>query len=449
MQTLFGTDGIRGRANEEPLVPETMTQLGYILARLFCKKPSDVIIIGRDTRISGDMLEASLASGIFSAGANVISAGVLPTPGVAHAVVRYQAAAGVVISASHNPYYDNGIKIFDQSGFKLRPETETRIEEALRAFEYRKINRPADSGCWIRSADVAASYLEFLRNNLQPNYSAEQLVVVLDCSHGATCDIAPRLLKKVGAQVKAIGITPNGRNINADCGSEYPQQLAQTVLTEGAHLGLAFDGDGDRLIAVDEMGGIVRGDQLLLIFAEHLQQQKRLVNNQVVSTVMSNMGLSVALQARGIQHYVTDVGDRQVMAALRARGAILGGEDSGHIILARQHTTGDGLLSALLLMEVLLNTGQPLSRLAAGMPVFPQILLNVTTRHKPDLKTIPEVQHIITAVTNALQGQGRVLVRYSGTQPLCRVMVEGPHSETIKQYAEDICGVLEKYVGDQ
>lgn len=446
MTNLFGTDGIRGPANQYPLIPEAMVQIGTVLAQTLCRQTPASIIIGKDTRVSGDMLEAGLAAGIFSAGVNAISAGILPTPGVACLVPRHQAAAGVVISASHNPFSDNGIKLFDHQGYKLTPDIEAQIEQRLAAFSsVRNVSRP-EPGCWIRPANLASTYQDFLKQSLKPGFDASTVSLVLDCSNGATYDVAPRLFKMLGAEIQTLADRPDGRNINDKCGSEHPHTLAQKVVSAGARLGLAFDGDGDRLIAVDETGGIVTGDQLLLIFAEHLKRSGRLQNNCVVSTVMSNMGLTAALQARGIRHHIADVGDRQVMAAMRATGAVLGGEDSGHIILADRHTTGDGLLSALLLLEIMVEKTTSLSRLASGMSVFPQILLNVNVTAKPALETLPEVQQAVGRVSAALGEQGRVLVRYSGTQPLCRVMVEGPRLEDVQRYAQEIGRVVERCV---
>jgi phosphoglucosamine mutase len=436
------------------MTAEMATRVGRAVARTLCDPGGGQIVIGQDTRQSGDMLAHATAAGVCSAGASALMAGVLPTPAVA-VLARRHAAAGIVISASHNPYRDNGIKVFDACGFKLSQHLEAQIEAlALAADPDRP---PADGdgetnepGRVVVLADAVDTYDVFLQTALlQPSDAPLRGIrVVVDCANGATSAIAPRVLRALGAEVHALHAAPDGRNINAGCGSEHPEALQAAVLRHQAQLGVAFDGDGDRLLAVDETGRAVSGDHLLAIFAQHAaQREPGSKTPPVVSTVMSNLGLQHALSAMGIAHVACGVGDRNVMERMRESGSLLGGEASGHILFLDGHTTGDGLFCALRLLEVLRHDGRSLSRLAGIMNSFPQVLVNVAVRSKPDLEGLRGVQRAMAEATAALSGQGRVLVRYSGTQSQCRVMVEGREEKLIQHWAQRIARELELAIG--
>jgi phosphoglucosamine mutase len=398
------------------------------------------VVIGQDTRLSGDMIAHALASGICSAGVDVELLGVLPTPGIAFAAKATGAIAGVVVSASHNPFTDNGIKLFGSDGYKLPDEKEAAIENMVLSGENSGLSRTGEVVGRVRcNPDAADAYAAFLRRCAA--FSPERcngFKIVLDCAHGATYEIAPRVFIELGFAVETLNARPDGVNINDRCGSQHPDGLARTVAAVGARVGLAFDGDGDRLIAVDDEGQVLSGDRVLAVCARHLQLQGRLKNNTVVSTVMSNVGLGRTLRSMGIRHLTTQVGDRYVMEGMRAAGAVLGGEDSGHMILAEHHTTGDGILSALLLVDAVCSQQQPLSQLKNIMAPFPQVLVNVKVRSKPNLADLPGVGEVIREVEEKLGENGRVLVRYSGTEPLCRVMVEGQSQEAIEAYANAV-----------
>jgi phosphoglucosamine mutase len=449
MGKLFGTDGIRGKAGEYPMTEEMAVRVGRAVAMTFKNpgKPS-TIIVGRDTRLSGPMLESALVSGICSVGADAGIAGVIPTPGVAFLASSLKADAGIVISASHNPYYDNGIKIFNGSGYKLTDQKEAEIEELVLNTPSANRNQPApEAGRVSIKSEMLKNYISFLNNMLPSNLSFKKLKIVLDCANGATCRIAPELFSELGAQVEALATEPDGKNINDGCGSEHPEGLIERVLKTKADLGLAFDGDGDRLVAVDEKGGVLSGDQILAICAQDLKQKGRLKNDLVVSTVMSNMGLGVALQNMGIRHESARVGDRYVMEKMIASGAILGGEDSGHMIFADDHTSGDGILTALKVIEAMQSENENLSELKKVMTVYPQVLINVDVHTKPDINTVPAIAGAIKSVESELGDRGRVLVRYSGTQPLCRVMVEGPSATETQRYCQQISDIIKEKIG--
>ena len=449
MAELFGTDGIRGVANEYPLTAEVAVCIGRAVVSAFHSNLNHPkIVIGKDTRVSGFMLEHALASGICSVGGDALLAGTIPTPGVAYTTSTTGAAAGIVISASHNPFYDNGIKIFDGDGNKLTDDSEQEIEKIVLADQ----NNPSDTftretGSVIQLVDASPAYKEFLKSCVPEPSLLQGMKIVLDCSNGATHRIAPDLFSELGADVTALSIRPDGRNINDDCGSEHPQTLIPQVKKRKADIGLAFDGDGDRLIAIDETGQVISGDRILAICAKDLKQKGRLKNNVVVSTVMSNLGLRMALKDMGVNHVMTRVGDRYVLEEMRASGAIIGGEDSGHMIFADCHTTGDGMLTALKLVEAMKSQSKTLSELSKIMTVFPQVLINVDVNRKPDIESVPEVVKAIESVEKNLGEQGRVLVRYSGTQPLCRVMVEGPGREETQQYCSHIAEIIRDKIG--
>ena len=446
MGKLFGTDGIRGVANEHPITAEMAMNIGRATAHLFKKKGHvPKIIIGKDTRLSGYMLENALVSGICSMGVNAILVGVIPTPGIAYLTNSMRADAGIVISASHNPFQDNGIKIFSSDGFKLPDETEGAIEEIIFANNLHTLHpSPSELGKAYRMDDARGRYIVFLKHTFPKEYSLEGSRIVLDCSNGATYRVAPDTFSELGAEVSTLFDEPNGKNINLHCGSQHPESLAEEVLKTKADVGFAFDGDGDRLIAVDETGTVLTGDQILAICASVMKKEGSLTNNLVIRTVMSNIGLSVALQKLNIDSLMTKVGDRYVLEEMQARGASIGGEDSGHLIFLQHQSTGDGIVTALQVAAAMKKEGKPLSELAKIMKVFPQVLINVTVKSRPDIDTVPEIMAAIRDVEAKLGEQGRVLVRYSGTQNMCRVMVEGPSQEKTGAYCRQIADVVEK-----
>ncbi len=449
MSKLFGTDGIRGVANEYPMTPEMAVNIGRAVAVLFKgDKNSSKIVIGKDTRISGQMIEYALVSGICSMGADAYLAGILPTPGVAFMTSSTGANAGIVISASHNPFYDNGIKIFNGDGYKLSDEKEAEIEQLVLNENIASLTKSVrDIGRVFEISDAGGRYGNFLKLTVPKNNYFKGMKIVIDCSNGATLRVAPAIFNELGADVEALFVSPDGKNINDNCGSQHPEILQKKVLEKGADIGLAFDGDGDRLIAVDEKGAVTTGDQILAACAKFMKQKELLKGNQVVSTVMSNMGLGVALKEMGIKHTVAEVGDRYVMEKMIASGAVLGGEDSGHMIFLAHHTTGDGILSALRVIEAMKEESKPLSELCKIMTIFPQVLMNVEVKHKPDLKTVPDIKDAIKSVETRLSEKGRVLVRYSGTEPICRIMVEGPTIDETRRYCQYLSDIVKDKLG--
>ena len=449
MGKLFGTDGIRGEANRYPMDSAVAFSVGQAITHVLRKSDRRTrVIIGKDTRISGYMLESSLEAGITSMGGDPYLVGVLPTPGIAFATFSMRADAGIVISASHNPFQDNGIKIFGGGGYKLSDDLEAVLENLVLGGQLPKlVPGVADMGQAYRLHDMHGRYIVFLKNTFPRDLSLEGVKVVLDTANGATYKVAPELFWELGAKVETIHNNPNGLNINDNCGSQHTADLRKRGVETGAAVGLAFDGDGDRLIAVDEKGREITGDQILLACALMLKEQGRLKNDLVVSTVMSNMGLRVACRKYGFQHHASKVGDRYVLEDMQRLGSVLGGEDSGHMIFLDHHTTGDGILTALQLLSAIIRAGKPLSELAAQMDVYPQKLINVDVSRKPDLATVPEVAEAIRQVESQLQDEGRVLVRYSGTQNMCRVMVEGPSVELTERYCTLIADELRKALG--
>jgi phosphoglucosamine mutase len=446
MGKLFGTDGIRGISNEYPMTAEMALNLGRAIAYLYKRqghKPR--IIIGKDTRLSGDMFESAIISGICSMGVNAISVGVISTPGIAFLTSNMRADAGIVISASHNPMQDNGIKIFNSDGFKLSDEKENHIEELILANNMNKLHpTPKELGKLSRMDDATGRYVDFLKQAFPQELNPEGMKVVLDCSNGATYRIAPAVFAELGVEVTTLFDQPDGKNINLNCGSQHPESLTAEVLRQKADVGFAFDGDGDRVIAVDDKGTVLTGDRILAICSVILKKEGKLKNNFVVRTVMSNLGLSVAFKELGIDSVFANVGDRFVLEEMLARGAIIGGEDSGHLIFLQHHTTGDGLITALQLLAAMKKEGKPLSELASIMAVFPQMLINIDVKRKPEIETVPEIMAAIKQVEEKLGDKGRVLVRYSGTQNMCRVMVEGPTKEATQTYCRQIADVVEK-----
>ncbi|MFO7984492.1 MAG: phosphoglucosamine mutase [Desulfatiglandaceae bacterium] len=444
MTRLFGTDGIRGEANQPPMDGVTAFQVGQAITELLKRERQQAqVIIGRDTRISGSMLESAVAAGIASMGGDVWLAGVLSTPGVAFLTLDMGAEAGIVISASHNPYQDNGIKVFGRDGFKLPDGMETHIEKLILEGGLTGSAPPArEMGQVNHVQEAPARYRQFLKGCFPEDLTMQGIKLVLDPGNGATYNVAQDLFAQLNADVEVIHDRPDGININDHCGSQYPQDLQARVLESGAAMGFAFDGDGDRLIAVDETGRAVTGDQILLICAKFLKDRGLLKNNLMVSSVMSNIGLTRACERLGIDRHVSKVGDRYVLSDMRRLGAVVGGEESGHIILLHSHTTSDGMITAMQLIAAMIREGKPLSQLADLMAVYPQQLINVAVSEKPDISSVPSLMRAIRAVEAALGSRGRVLVRYSGTQNLCRVMVEGPDPEDTARYAGQLADVV-------
>ncbi len=445
---LFGTDGIRGVANQYPIIPEVALKLGRAIVSALRKNSNGVrVVIGWDTRISCDMIGSAICSGICASGGEAFLAGVIPTPGIAFLTVSEGFDAGVMISASHNPYPDNGIKIFNDKGFKLSDRVEQRIEKLI-SLESGLPRTGAKTIGRIHHIDAPEEkYARFLKQTLPQGYSLKGFRLVLDCANGATYGVAPQIFSDLGADIDTLFASPNGKNINDQCGSQHTETLAKTVVEKKADIGLAFDGDGDRLIAVDENGKTVTGDQMLTVIARHLKDKNRLKNNLVVSTVMSNLGLHQALSKMGIAHIITDVGDRHVLKEMIRRKAVLGGEDSGHMIFLEHHTSGDGILTALQLIRAVRAASQPLSALVRIMPVYPQVLTNVTVAEKKEIQQFPEIFQAVERIKKRLGKKGRVLVRYSGTQPLCRVMVEGPDADDTRRYCMEIADVVKNKLG--
>ncbi|API92499.1 phosphoglucosamine mutase [Virgibacillus pantothenticus] len=445
MGKYFGTDGVRGVANKD-LTPELAFKLGraggYVLTK---ETPRAKIVIGRDTRVSGHMLEGALVAGLLSIGAEVMRLGVISTPGVAYLTKATSSQAGVMISASHNPVEDNGIKFFGPDGFKLTDAQEDEIESIMDGED--ELPRPtgADVGIVNDYFEGGQKYLSYLKDTVDNEFDG--LKIAFDCAHGATSSLATHLFADLEADIYSIGSSPDGLNINAGVGSTHPEKLQEFVLEKGADVGLAFDGDGDRLIAVDERGKLVDGDQIMFICAKFMNERGVLRHNTVVSTVMSNIGFYKALEANGMRSDKTKVGDRYVMEEMRQGGYNLGGEQSGHIIFLDYNTTGDGMLSALQLVNVMKETGKPLSELADEMKIYPQVLKNVRVTDKDKALHHPQIKQEIDKVEQELGTQGRVLVRPSGTEPLVRVMVESPTKEECDKYVNQIVDVIEELLG--
>ncbi len=445
---LFGTDGVRGVANIEPITSETALRLGRALAHVF-RAPTGRhrrILIGKDTRLSGYMLETAMASGICSMGVDVWLVGPMPTPAIAFLTRSMRADAGVVISASHNPYEDNGIKFFSREGFKLDDETEHRIEELV--FNDSRLARaPADQiGKAARIDDAQGRYLVFLKNCLARDATFDGLKIAIDCANGAAYKVGPDLLSELGAEVVAIGVDPDGMNINRDCGAVHNERLRQTIRETGANLGIALDGDADRALLFDERGELFDGDDVMAILGRKFAAEGRLRDNTVVATVMSNFGLERALEETGVRLVRTEVGDPSVAREMRLKLYNLGGEQSGHVIFMDYSTTGDGLLTALLMLAHMVERGRPLSELRA-MRRVPQVLENVRVRERTPLGGMPEVRILIAEAERRLGRNGRLLVRYSGTEMVARVMVEGDDSAAIAAVAREIGAAIQRRIG--
>lgn len=443
MGKYFGTDGVRGVANQE-LTPELAFQLGRYGAHVITKgKQQAQVVIGRDTRLSGEMLEAALSAGFLSMGMDVIRLGVVSTPAVAYLTRYLEADAGVMISASHNPYPDNGIKFFNADGFKLSDETEAEIEQYL-INGSDDLVRPigADLGRIIEQPAVVEKYLQFLASTIDTDLTG--LHVVVDGANGSAYQLAPQLLQQLGVRLTLIHTKPDGININEGCGSTHPEHLQQIVVEQQADLGIAFDGDADRLIAVDETGQVIDGDQIMYICGTYLHECGKLKNNTIVTTVMSNIGFFKALESQAIHSVRTKVGDRYVCQALCEGGYSLGGEQSGHLIFMDYNTTGDGLLSAIQLLQVIKSKQKSLAKLSQQMTKFPQLMVNVRVHSKAGWDENPTILASIAEVEKQLGSDGRVLVRPSGTEPLIRVMAEGPDEQKLKQYVHSIAQVIEQ-----
>lgn len=449
MGKLFGTDGIRGEANRHPMDALMAFAVGQALTRVLKDEGRrGRVVIGKDTRISGYMIESALEAGVTSMGGSVQMTGVLPTPGIAYLTESMRADAGIVVSASHNPFQDNGIKIFSGTGYKLSDEEEANIEDLILGGRLTAMLPHArEMGRAKRLEDAIGRYVVFLKNTFPRELSLDGFKVVLDVANGATYKVAPAVFRELGADLTVIHDEPNGFNINDNCGSQHTHDLRAAVLETGAAIGLAFDGDGDRLIAVDESGREITGDQILIICANQLKKEGKLANDLLVSTVMSNLGLRVACEQYGFHHYASKVGDRYVLEDMKRLGAVIGGEDSGHMIFLNHHTTGDGILTALQLVAAMLKAGQPLSELATQMDVYPQKLINIDVSSKPPVESLPELVEAIDRVERELEGKGRVLVRYSGTQQMCRVMVEGPTAEATERYAAEVADIVRRLIG--
>jgi phosphoglucosamine mutase len=446
---LFGTDGIRGVANVDPMTGELAIQLGRAIAHIFKEmKGRHRIVVGKDTRLSGYMLETALASGICSMGADVMLVGPLPTPGIAFITTSMRANAGVVISASHNPYHDNGIKIFSRDGFKLPDEMEKQIEELILSDQLLSSRPTANQiGKAHRIDDAVGRYVVFLKNTFPNDLTLEGLRIAIDCANGAAYRVAPAVFEELGAEVIPVGVDPNGENINAGCGSLYPEVVSRLVVEKGADLGIALDGDADRIIFVDRQGKQVDGDQILAICGLDLLKRGCLKKSTVVTTVMSNMGLEKTIQEAGGRVVRTQVGDRYVVEEMVRGNYNLGGEQSGHTVFLDYNTTCDGILTALQLLAIMKRNGKSIDEMARVMEPFPQVLYNLEVREKKDLKEFPEVRKRIQEIEESLSRAGRLLIRYSGTEPLLRIMVEGENETQLHQFAQDLVALVKKYLG--
>ena len=449
MKPLFGTDGIRGEAGQFPLDAPTVSAIGYSLATHLSKTTGPPeIVIGRDTRESGDWLERALIDGATRAGGKCLSAGVITTPGVAFLTRKLDADAGVVISASHNPYQDNGIKIFAPSGEKMDDSVERVIEsDVFAGVSPKTLSSDSKPPAPEQEEHLQQQYLAFLSDQIGERLELKDLKIVIDCANGASSALAPQLFKRLGAQTIAINCNPDGRNINLNCGSLHIDALREQVVAHRADLGVAFDGDADRSLFVDEKGNFVDGDATLWVLANYLRAHGRLKDDTVVATVMSNVGLEIAFRAVGIKMVRTDVGDKYVLDRLQELGANLGGEQSGHIILPELSLAGDGMITALSLLRALRDSGKSLGETTTGFQSYPQILLNVRVREKRPFADLPSVQTAVADVETELANKGRLLLRYSGTEPLARVMIEGENQHQIESCAQKIASAIKQEIG--
>jgi len=446
---LFGTDGIRGRANDYPMTPEVALQLGRAIAHVFRRTQSSRprIVIGKDTRLSNYMFETALQAGICSMGVDAVQLGVLPTPGIAFLTAGMRAEAGVVISASHNPYDDNGIKFFAADGFKLPDDLERQIEALLdknHVADHRA--HGADIGRAYRIQDAVGRYAVFLKSTFPRHLALDGLRIVIDCANGAAYKVAPEVLYELGAEVIPLGTAPDGTNINEGVGALYPEVMAKKVRETRADVGIALDGDADRVIMCDAEGRVLDGDHVLMMLARRMKAQSRLAHDTLVATVMSNLGLERALRGLGVRMERVQVGDRYVVERMREGGFVLGGEQSGHIVMTDYASTGDGLMAALQVLAAMAESGRPLSELGSGLEPVPQVLEGVKVTSKPPLESLESVVQAIDDATRAI-GDGRVLVRYSGTEKKCRVMLEGDDAQLLRRHADAIVAAIVKEIG--
>ena len=449
MGKLFGTDGIRGVANIFPMTPEMVLSIGKATAHVFkekCGKEKPKFVIGKDTRLSGYMIENALASGIVSVGADVLLVGPMPTPAIAHLTKALNADAGIVLSASHNPAEDNGIKIFSENGHKLSDNVEDEIEKYVLSGKIKTEHIKGDLiGKALRVDDAKERYIEFAKASVE-SMSMKGLRVILDCANGAAYNTAPHILSELGVEVVVLNDRPDGLNINLDCGALHPEKMMEVVKEENAHIGIALDGDADRVIVCDENGKSVDGDHIIAICAINMKEKGTLKKNSVVVTIMTNKGFDIAMAKERIKVVKTKVGDRYVVDEMRKKGYVLGGEQSGHIIFSNYTTTGDGMISALQLLRIMKERGKKLSKLAECMTSLPQVLVNVDVKEKKDISKL-KVNKNIKDAESKLGEKGRVLVRYSGTQNLCRIMIEGENKREIQKIANDIAKTMKKELG--
>lgn len=447
LSKLFGTDGIRGIANKD-LTPELAFKVGRATAAVICNCTEGIILVGKDTRISGDMLESALVAGINSMGLDAILLGVIPTPAVAYLTRKYKALAGVVISASHNPGEYNGIKIFNAEGLKLADEVEDKIEDIILGKEDLD-RRPVGAGLGrtIIEENGSRDYIDYLKSTIKIDLSG--MKIAMDCGHGALYKIGPKIIEELNGQVVVVNDRPDGMNINASCGSTNPKIVQDLVIKEKADIGISFDGDGDRIIAVDNKGNLIDGDHILAICATHLKDKGKLNNNTVVGTVMTNMGLDVYLKENGMDIVKTAVGDRYVLEEMLESGYVIGGEQSGHIIFLEYNTTGDGLATGLHLLEVVKETGKSLDQLNRLMTNYPQVLINAKVDNNKKYKYLEDqiIKAEIEKIEDMFHGQGRVVIRPSGTEPLVRVMIEGKDQDEITRIAKDLAQIIEGRIG--
>jgi phosphoglucosamine mutase len=443
MGRLFGTDGVRGKAGEPPLDHTTVRRLGAALVRALRQDKPVRFLVGRDTRESGEWIEQELARGVRAEGASLTSAGIIPTPAIAYLTPRLGYTAGLVISASHNPFEDNGIKVFSGAGEKFTEALEDEVESHL--FDEHVAPPPLTEP--VERIDYRSQYIAHLKEIFTPDSRSRALRIAVDCANGATTTIAPRLFQELGVEARCIGCAPDGRNINLHCGSTHPEMLARTVVEGEYDLGIAYDGDGDRAIFVDATGKVVDGDAVMFLCARHMKAEGRLKGNALVATVMSNIGLEIALRDAGIGMVRCPVGDKYVMEEMIRRDLAIGGEQSGHVIFSEYLFTGDGLATSLNVLRTMSATGRTLADLASELITYPQVLLNLRVERKVDLKTIPEVAAVMSSVESRLAGNGRLLVRYSGTEPLLRVMLEGKDQAEIKRWGQEIIDAVREHVG--
>lgn len=442
----FGTDGVRGKVGNYPITADFVLKLGWAAGRVFCRdqKKDPTVLIGKDTRVSGYMFESALEAGLAAAGVNIRLLGPMPTPAISYLTRTFRAEAGIVISASHNPYYDNGIKFFGPDGLKLSDDVEYLIESELdhpmTTVESARLGKAS------RITDAEGRYIEFCKSTVSSGTNFTGLKLVVDCAHGATYHIAPHVFSEMGASVVSIGVSPNGFNINEEVGATSPQALVSKVLETGADLGVALDGDGDRLILVDHQGHVVDGDEILFIIAQSLRAKGDLAG-PVVGTLMTNLGLEHALSRLGVELKRAAVGDRYVMEMMLKSGSLLGGESSGHIICRQLISTGDGIVAALQVIEAMQSSGKTLSELRQGMDKYPQTLVNVRTKERVNLESVPAIQRVKAEVEEQLGDEGRVLLRSSGTEPLIRVMVEGIDSVKVSNLAQKLADAVAKNIG--